>query len=84
MTTPRLGDVQPVRGLGEAAFVLAAFAETLDGVTVEKMIADDDDVLTWFYLRPKDGEPVHVVNWCHVENVRVQRVRVTFDPRPLL
>ncbi len=57
---------------------LAAFAETLDGVAVEKMIADDDDVLTWFYL------PVPVVNWCHVVNGRVQRVRVTFDPRPLL
>lgn len=60
------------------------FAETLDGVTVEKMVADDDDVLNRFYLCPKSGEPVSVVNWCHVVNGRVQRVRVTFDPRPLL
>ena len=51
---------------------------------MEKMIADDDDVLAWFELHPKDGEPVPVVNWCHVEDGRVAQVRVTFDPRPLL
>lgn len=71
-------------GADEYVASLAAFAESLDGVSVEKMVADDDDVLTWFELHPKDGEPVPVVNWCHVEDGRVAQVRVTFDPRPLL
>jgi hypothetical protein len=48
------------------------------------MLADEDDVLTWFNLHPADGEPVPVVNWCHVKDGRAQSVRVVFDPRPLL
>jgi hypothetical protein len=63
---------------------LAGFAQILDDITVEKMLADEDDVLTWFYLHPTGGEPVPVVNWCHVKDGRAQRVRVVFDPRPLL
>ena len=63
---------------------LAGFSQVLDDITVEKMVADDRDVLTWFNLHPKGGEPVPVVNWCHVEGGRAQRVRVVFDPRPLL
>jgi hypothetical protein len=61
-----------------------AIKSALDDITVEKMLADDRDVLTWFNLHPKGGEPVPVVNWCHVEDGRAQRVRVVFDPRPLL
>ncbi|UQX12245.1 nuclear transport factor 2 family protein [Candidatus Mycobacterium methanotrophicum] len=63
---------------------LAGFAQMLDDITVEKMLADDRDVLTWFNLHPKDGEPVPVVNWCSVKDSRAQRVRVVFDPRTLL
>ena len=63
---------------------LAGFAQRLDDITVEKMLADDRDVLTWFNLHPTGGDPVPVVNWCHVEDGHVQWVRVTFDPRPLL
>ncbi|MDT5009006.1 MAG: hypothetical protein QOH57_623 [Mycobacterium sp.] len=71
-------------GAEEYIASLSGFAESLDGVRVEKMLADDEDVLTWFYLIPKTGDPVSVVNWCHIEGGLVQRVRVTFDPRPLL
>jgi SnoaL-like domain len=63
---------------------LAGFAQQLDDITVEKMLADDHDVLTWFKLHPKGGDPMPVVNWSHVENGRVRQARVTFDPRPLL
>jgi hypothetical protein len=31
-----------------------------------------------------DVEPIPVANWAQVEDGRVRRVRVTFDPRPLL
>jgi hypothetical protein len=56
----------------------------LDDITVDKMLADDRDVLTWFTLHPKGGDAVPVVNWCHVKDGRAQRVRVVFDPRPLM
>ena len=48
------------------------------------MLADGPDVITWFELRTPDADPVPVANWAQVEGGRVRRVRVTFDPRPLL
>ena len=63
---------------------MAGFTQRLDDITVEKMLADDHDVLTWFNLHPKGGDSVPVVNWCHIEDGHVQRVKVAFDPRPLL
>ncbi len=51
---------------------------------VVAMASDGEDVITWFELRRDDGPPVPVANWAHVVDGRVTRVRVTFDPRPLL
>ena len=42
------------------------------------------DVLTWFELRTAKVGPLAVVNWSRVEEGRITRIRVTFDPRPLL
>ena len=78
------GPMGTASGADDYVSSLAGFAEQLDDIAVEKMVADGDDVLTWFHLVPKGGDPVPVVNWCHLEDGRVQRVRVTFDPRPLL
>lgn len=46
--------------------------------------ADGPDVLTWFELRTATTGPLAIVNWSHVEAGRITRIRVTFDPRPLL
>lgn len=78
------GPMGTANGAEDCATQLSRFAQHLDGVTIEKMLADDHDVLTWFNLHPKGGDPVPVVNWSHIEDGRIQRVRVTFDPRPLL
>ena len=78
------GPMGTASGADDYVGQLANFAGGLDDIAVEKMVADGDDVLTWFNLVPKGGDPVPVVNWCHLEDGRVQRVRVTFDPRPLL
>jgi hypothetical protein len=45
---------------------------------------DGPDVLTWFELRTATAGPMAIVNWTHVEDGRITRIRVTFDPRPLL
>src|SRR5690242_15756180 len=78
------GPMGTASGADDYVRQLADFAERLENITVEKMLADDGDVLTWFNLHPKGGDPVPVVNWCHVEKGRAQRVRVVFDPRPLM
>jgi ketosteroid isomerase-like protein len=69
-------------------------AETLSGlggmfamtrqVEVIKRWVDGPDVLTWFELRTATAGPLAVVNWSHVEDGQITRIRVTFDPRPLL
>jgi hypothetical protein len=46
--------------------------------------ADNQDVITWFELRTATAGPLPVVNWSHVEDGLITRIRVTFDPRPLL
>jgi len=51
---------------------------------IEKMFDDGSDVATWFNLHTKVAAPCPVVNWSHVENGKITRIRVTFDPRPLL
>ncbi len=78
------GPMGTASGADDYITQLAGFAERLDGVRVVRMVADGGDVLTWFELLPKGGDPLPVVNWCHVEHERITRVRVTFDPRPLL
>jgi hypothetical protein len=52
-------------------------------IVVHKMLSDGTDVMTWFDLHTSVAPPIPVVNWTHVENGRITRIRVTFDPRPL-
>jgi ketosteroid isomerase-like protein len=66
--------VAGVRGLSEI---------TTD-VEVEHVFADGPDVLTWFTLHTTVAEPTPVANWSHVEDGRITRIRVTFDPRGML
>jgi hypothetical protein len=53
-------------------------------IAIHKTFVDGPDVLTWFDLHTTAAPPIPVANWSHVENGKITRVRVTFDPRPLL
>jgi len=53
-------------------------------VVVEKMFVDGADVTSWFTLTTKPATLSPVVNWSHVENGKITKIQVTFDPRPLL
>ena len=65
--------VRGLRGLAEGV-----------GVPEVRVIATDgEDAVTWFDLRTERG-PVPVANWSHVDDGRITRIRVTFDPRPIL
>jgi hypothetical protein len=58
----------------------------LEEVVVEKLLVDGDEVVTWFEMRTRlDGvDPFPVVNRMHVGPDGIDRIRVVFDPRPLL
>jgi ketosteroid isomerase-like protein len=59
-------------------------AECRRGIEGLSSIVSRAEVITWFELQ-RDGEsPVPVANWARVRDGKIVRVRVTFDPRPLL
>jgi limonene-1,2-epoxide hydrolase len=64
---------------------LRAMADkVMTGIDIQVMAVDGPDVLTWFDLRSASAGPIPTVNWSHVEDGLITRIRVTFDPRPLL
>lgn len=71
-------------GAEETLSGLAGIFAMTRQVEVIKRWADGPDVLTWFELRTAGAGPLPVVNWSRVEDGQITRIRVTFDPRPLL
>ena len=62
---------------------LQGMAQILDDIVVHHVFVDGPDVLTWFDLHTTAAPPSPTANWSHVENGKIARIRVTFDPRPL-
>ncbi len=78
------GPLGSADGPAECRQGIEGLAELMDHAEVVAMIADGPDVITWFELHTPAADPVPVANWARVENGEIRRVRVTFDPRPLL
>jgi hypothetical protein len=79
-----VGPMGTANGSEEALRGLRGVREMVSEIVVEKRFVDGRDALTWFELRTAHTEPVPVANWSHVEAGKVTRIRVAFDPRPLL
>jgi hypothetical protein len=71
------GVTETLSGLG------GMFAMTRQVEVIHRWV-DGPDVLTWFELRTATAGPMAIVNWSRVERGRITRIRVTFDPRPML
>ncbi len=50
---------------------------------IHKVFVDGPDVLTWYDLHTADTDPLPTANWIHVEDGKITRIRVAFDPRPI-
>jgi SnoaL-like domain len=79
-----VGPLGTTRGAEETLRGLAGMFAMTKQVTVIKRWAEEEDVITWFELHTATAGPLPVVNWSHVEDGLITRIRVTFDPRPLL
>lgn len=54
-------------------------------IVIEHMWSDEFDVITWYeFHTTKTSKPMPIVNWSYIENNKITKIRVTFDPRPLL
>ena len=62
---------------------LEGMARILDDIVVQHVFVDGPDVLTWFDLHTTVAPPAPTANWQHIEDGKITRIRVTFDPRAL-
>jgi ketosteroid isomerase-like protein len=63
---------------------IRGMSEIVTDIVVLKIFTNGPDVVTWFDLYTKNAPPTPTANWSHVEDGRIARIRVTFDPRPIL
>ena len=78
------GALGSTRGIEETVAGLGRMFAMTEHVEVLHRWLDGPDVLTWFELRTMTAGPLAIVNWTHVDAGLITRIRVTFDPRPLL
>ena len=88
---PLLADDATFRGpLGtadsgdECVAGLEGMAKMMTGLEITRMVADGPDVMTWYDLLTDQAPPTATVNWMHVEDGLIRRIRATFDPRAIL
>ena len=78
------GPLGTARGREECVAGLAGMrAHVATGIEVELQLVDGHDALTWFAMRTAAGT-LPVVNRMHVGPAGIERIRVVFDPRPLV
>jgi hypothetical protein len=78
------GPLGTARGPAECRAGIEGLSRMVERAEVVAMAADGADVITWFELRTPGGDALPVANWATVRDGRIRRIRVTFDPRPLL
>jgi len=63
---------------------LRGMAESvMTDLVLHARVVDGADAITWFDLVSGDAT-LPTANWSHVEDGLITRIRVTFDPRPLV
>jgi len=78
------GPLAQLRGLEDVSSGSEGLWKITSAVDVQRMHVDGADVITWFDLHTTVADPMPVANWTHVENGKITRIRVTFDPRGLV
>ena len=78
------GPLAKLQGVQDVAAGLERLAQLTSDITIHKRFVDGQDVLTWFDLHTAIAPPVAVANWSHVEEGKVTRIAVAFDPREII
>jgi ketosteroid isomerase-like protein len=78
------GPLAQVQGADEYVDSIRGLFQATEKVIVHKVWVDGDDVLTWFDLQMPGAPAAPVAQWCHLQDDKVKRVQVTFDPRGIL
>lgn len=79
-----VGPLGQAHGIEEILAGLRGLGRVLSRIEVIARVADESDVITWFKLHTSVAAPATTANWTHVEDGKITRIRVAFDPRALL
>ena len=80
-----VGAMGTAHGIDECIAGLRGMAESImTDLVLHARVVDGQEVMTWFDLLTATAPPIPTANWSHVEDGLITRIRVTFDPRPLL
>ncbi|MGW2786928.1 nuclear transport factor 2 family protein [Streptomyces populi] len=79
-----VGALGTASGVEEALTGLKGLGQVLEKIDVKVRVAEGDEAITWFDLCTSVAPPTPTANWMHVEDGKIARIRVTFDPRALL
>ena len=63
---------------------LKGMSQMVTDIRILKQFVDGNDVLTWFDLYTDKAGPTPTANWMHIEDGKIARIRVLFDPREIL
>lgn len=78
------GPLAQLSGIDDVAKGMEGLGQITTDVVVRRMVVDGADVITWFDLHTRIADPTPVANWSHVEDGKITRIQVTFDPRGLV
>lgn len=79
-----VGTLGTARGAEECLQGLKRMGQMLERIEVHARVATDTDVITWFDLYVPGAPVTPTANWSHVEDGKITRIRVAFDPRSIL
>jgi limonene-1,2-epoxide hydrolase len=78
------GPLGTANGRAECIAGLMGMLGIVTRIDVQARAADGDDVITWFDLHTMVADPVPTANWSRVQDGRICRIRVAFDPRGII
>lgn len=73
------GPMGTAAGVEACSQGLAMLKEIMAGINIRKMWEDGPDVITWYEMTYTSGRKVETVNWMHIIDGKIDRIRVTFD-----
>ena len=80
-----VGALGAADGIDECIAGLKGLAQSImTDLILHARVVEGRDAMTWFDLHTATTPPIPTVNWSRVEDGLITRIRVTFDPRPLL
>jgi hypothetical protein len=62
---------------------IRALSRLISEIVIQKVFVEGQDVLTWYEMHTRVVSPVAVANWVHVEEGKIDTLRVAFDAREL-